>query len=40
VQLIASPAVGARLVELDEAAYEWFGLLYYRALGYTDRVLP
>ena len=40
VELAASPAVGERLAELDEAAYEWFGLLYYRALGYTDRILP
>lgn len=29
-----------RLLELDEAAYEWFGLLYYRLLGYTDAVFP
>lgn len=39
-ELFIGPAVGARLVELDEAAYEWFGLLYYRTLGYTDQVLP
>lgn len=32
--------VGARLGELDDAAYEWLGLLYYRLLGYTDALLP
>lgn len=37
---LAVPALGERLAELDDAAYEWWGLLYYRALGYTDEVLP
>jgi uncharacterized SAM-binding protein YcdF (DUF218 family) len=29
-----------RLTELDEAGYEWLGLAWYRALGWTDRLLP
>jgi uncharacterized SAM-binding protein YcdF (DUF218 family) len=37
---LADPLASVRLVELDEAAYEWFGLLYYRLLGYTDGILP
>lgn len=34
------PSLGARLAELDQAAYEWWGLLYYRLLGYTDAIFP
>ena len=34
------PSMGARLSELDQAAYEWWGLLYYRLLGYTDAIFP
>jgi uncharacterized SAM-binding protein YcdF (DUF218 family) len=29
-----------RLGQLDEAAYEWYGLLYYRLLGYTFDLFP
>jgi uncharacterized SAM-binding protein YcdF (DUF218 family) len=29
-----------RLWDLDEAAYEWYGLLYYRLLGHIDTLLP
>jgi uncharacterized SAM-binding protein YcdF (DUF218 family) len=32
--------LSSRLYELDEAAYEWYGLLYYRLLGYTRSILP
>ena len=32
--------MGERLAELDQAAYEWYGLLYYRLLGYTDALFP
>lgn len=32
--------VADRLYELDEAAYEWFGLAYYRAVGWTTELLP
>ncbi len=32
--------VSGSLAELDLAAYEWLGLVYYRLLGYTDRLLP
>ena len=32
--------MGGRLADLDEAAYEWYGLVYYRLLGYTDALLP
>ncbi len=38
--LLAEPAMAARLGELDDAAYEWGALLYYRLLGYTDAILP
>jgi uncharacterized SAM-binding protein YcdF (DUF218 family) len=34
------PRMGARLAELDQAAYEWYGLIYYRLLGYTDALFP
>ena len=33
-------AWAARLADLDQAAYEWYGLIYYRLLGYTDTLLP
>ena len=29
-----------RLLRLDEAAHEWLGLLVYRLLGHTPRLLP
>ena len=32
--------VGRRLDELDLAAYEWTGLVYYRLLGWTPALLP
>ncbi|MCS6878412.1 MAG: YdcF family protein [Geminicoccaceae bacterium] len=32
--------VSERLYELDEAAYEWFGLFYYRLLGHTRELFP
>ena len=32
--------MGARLADLDQAAYEWYGLVYYRLLGYTDALFP
>jgi len=28
------------LAELDEAAYEWLGLAYYRFLGWTPALVP
>lgn len=31
---------GERLAQLDEAGYEWLGLVYYRMLGWTDTVFP
>ena len=34
------PRMGSRLADLDQAAYEWYGLIYYRLLGYTDTLLP
>ena len=34
------PSVGVSLAELDQAAYEWYGLVYYRLLGYTDAMFP
>ena len=34
------PSLGPRLQQLDEAAYEWYALVYYRLLGYTDALLP
>lgn len=38
--LLAEPVMAARLGELDDAAYEWGALLYYRLLGYTDEIFP
>lgn len=32
--------VSERLYELDEAVYEWFGLLYYWLLGHTQELFP
>lgn len=32
--------VADRLYELDEAAYEWLGLAYYRAVGWTTELFP
>lgn len=40
LDLGGEPSMGARLSELDQAAYEWWGLLYYRLLGYTDAIFP
>jgi uncharacterized SAM-binding protein YcdF (DUF218 family) len=40
VELAFDPTLGARLMQLDEAAYEWYGLLYYRILGYTAAIFP
>ncbi|MFZ1428900.1 MAG: YdcF family protein [Geminicoccaceae bacterium] len=40
IALLAEPVLAARLGELDDAAYEWGALLYYRLLGYTDDVFP
>ena len=34
------PRAGERLAELDEAGYEWLGLVYYRMLGWTDALFP
>ena len=39
-ELLAEPRLGERLDELDQAAYEWYGLAYYRLLGYTDALFP
>lgn len=38
--LVGGSSLGGRLSELDEAAYEWYGLAYYWLLGYTDALLP
>jgi uncharacterized SAM-binding protein YcdF (DUF218 family) len=40
LELAGEPSMGARLADLDQAAYEWYGLIYYRFLGYTDRIFP
>lgn len=32
--------VSERLYELDEAMYEWYGLLYYWLLGHTSELFP
>ena len=40
VELAVEPRMGERLDELDQAAYEWYGLAYYRLLGYTDALFP
>jgi uncharacterized SAM-binding protein YcdF (DUF218 family) len=37
---LGEPSLGQRLTELDLAAYEWWGLLYYRWLRYTDAIFP
>lgn len=34
------PRMGARMAEIDQAAYEWYGLVYYRLLGYTGELFP
>jgi uncharacterized SAM-binding protein YcdF (DUF218 family) len=34
------PRAGERLAELDEAGYEWLGLVYYRMLGWTAELFP
>ena len=34
------PRMGGRLADLDQAAYEWYGLVYYWLLGYTDALFP
>jgi uncharacterized SAM-binding protein YcdF (DUF218 family) len=39
-ELFWQPQVAVRLNDLDEAAYEWFGLLYYRLQGWSDALLP
>lgn len=38
--IAGEPSMGHRLDELDEAAYEWYGLVYYRLLGHTDALFP
>ena len=38
--VVGEPSLGQRLDELDEAAYEWYGLVYYRLLGHTDALFP
>jgi uncharacterized SAM-binding protein YcdF (DUF218 family) len=35
-----NPDVSEVLYELDEAAYEWMGLVYYRLLGWTRELYP
>lgn len=35
-----NPQVSNGLYELDEAAYEWAGLAYYRLLGWTRELFP
>jgi uncharacterized SAM-binding protein YcdF (DUF218 family) len=40
LELPSEPVMAGRLDELDEAAYEWYGLAYYRLLGYTGSLLP
>jgi uncharacterized SAM-binding protein YcdF (DUF218 family) len=39
-ELFWKPQVAERLYELDEAAYEWAGLAYYRLLGWTRELFP
>lgn len=39
-QLAWPTSLSVRLHELDDAAYEWAGLIYYRLLGYTDALFP
>jgi uncharacterized SAM-binding protein YcdF (DUF218 family) len=38
--LVGGSSLAGRLSELDDAAYEWYGLAYYWLLGYTDALLP
>ncbi|MGD9507323.1 MAG: YdcF family protein [Geminicoccaceae bacterium] len=38
--VVGGSSVAGRLSELDDAAYEWYGLVYYWLLGYTDALLP
>jgi uncharacterized SAM-binding protein YcdF (DUF218 family) len=40
VALDGLPIVSDRLSQLDQAAYEWYGLIYYWLLGYTDAPFP
>ena len=40
LEWVGEPSLATRLTELDQAAYEWWGLLYYRLLGYTDAIFP
>ena len=35
-----TPYAGHRLDELDAAAYEWMGLVYYRLMGWTGSLFP
>jgi uncharacterized SAM-binding protein YcdF (DUF218 family) len=35
-----NPKLSERLYQLEEAAYEWLGLAYYRLLGRTRELLP
>lgn len=37
---VSGSSLAGRLSELDDAAYEWYGLAYYWLLGYTDALLP
>jgi len=38
--LVGDPSMAGRLSQLDDAAYEWYGLIYYWLLGYTDALFP
>jgi uncharacterized SAM-binding protein YcdF (DUF218 family) len=38
--LVGAPSMARRLSELDDAAYEWYGLLYYWLLDSTDAPFP
>jgi uncharacterized SAM-binding protein YcdF (DUF218 family) len=40
LDLAWDPTLSERLGQLDEAAYEWYGLLYYHVLGYTSDLFP
>ena len=40
MELSGEPIMSTRLADLDQAAYEWYGLLYYRLLGYTADIFP
>ena len=35
-----APYAGSRLDQLDAAAYEWMGLVYYRLMGWTGSLFP